>query len=291
VALPLSGSGVIGGVSGMGRIFRYYKAERGLEVLNDLETWTSIPTELNDPFEVLPNIDPTQFTKRRLEAILRQDFYIERAYRREGRQLGFGSKKRYKHWYRKDVARRAAEALPKIPKNVEALRGNFPLKFGSYWRLLCTSLVYDSVLMWSHYAAKHTGLVLAFDTAEKPFSEIPKECWLTVKYSDQKPDYVYALKDREFSKKMFAVAGIKAKNWSYEQEIRIVLADISLRKGRFLLLTPKSIAAVFCGYRISEEHKAAVQVALKHPEVEHVELWQGALDKSEYALQFMRGSA
>jgi hypothetical protein len=275
----------------MGRIFRYYKAEHGLKVLNDLEIRASIPTELNDPFELSPNIDPAQFNKRRLEAILSQDFYIERAYRREGRQRGFTSKKRFKHWYLKDAARRAGEALPKIPKNVEAVRTNFALRFGRYWRLICASLVYDSVLMWSHYAANHTGLVLAFDTAERPFSQIPKDCWLTVKYSDQKPDYVYSRKERDFRRKMFAVACTKAKSWSYEEEIRIVLADSSIREGRFRPLTPKSIATAYCGCRISRCDKAAVQVALKHRELEHVELWQGALDKSEYTLRFMRDPA
>ena len=271
----------------MRRIFRYYKAEHGLKVLNDLEIRASIPTELNDPFELSPNIDPTQFNRRRLEAILRQDFYIERAYRREGRQRGFGSKKRFKHWYLKDVARRAAEALPKIPENVEAIRADFALRFGRYWRLICASLVYDSVLMWSHYAANHTGLVLAFDTAEMPFSQIQKDCWLTVKYTNEKPDYVYSIKEREFRRKMFAVAGTKAKSWSYEEEIRIVLPS-SIREGRFLPLTPKGIAAVYCGCRIAGGDQAAVQVALKHPGLEHIELWEASLNKSEYALRFIQ---
>jgi hypothetical protein len=75
----------------MGRIFRYYTAERGLEVLNKFEIRTSMPTELNDPFELSPNIDPTQFNGRRLEAILRQDFYIEKTYRSEGRQRSASS--------------------------------------------------------------------------------------------------------------------------------------------------------------------------------------------------------
>jgi hypothetical protein len=135
------------------------------------------------------------------------------------------------------------------------------------------------------------GLVLAFDTEEIPFSQIPKDCRLTVKYSDQKPDYFYSRKEPEFRRKMFAVAGTKAKSWSYEKEVRIVLADSSIRDGRFLPLTPKSIAAVYCGCRIAAGDKAAVHVALKRPELEHVELWQGALDKSEYALQFIKGSA
>ena len=107
----------------MGRIFRYYKAEHGLKVLNDLEIRASISTELNDPFELSPNIDPAQFNKRRLEAILRQDFHIDEAYRREGRQRGLGSKKRFKQWYLTDVPRRAAEKVPKIPRKCRSHNG------------------------------------------------------------------------------------------------------------------------------------------------------------------------
>jgi hypothetical protein len=147
------------------KTFRYYKSEHGLKVLNDLEIRASIPTELNDPFELSPNIDAAQFGQRRLEALMRQDYHIDRAYRLEGRQRGFGSKKEFKRWYLKDVPRRAAERLPKVRKNVEAERRKFALRFGKYWRLICASQVRDSVLMWSHYADKHMGLVLEFDAS------------------------------------------------------------------------------------------------------------------------------
>lgn len=272
------------------KIFRYYKAEHGVSVLNDLEIRASIPAELNDPFELSPNIDPSQFSQRHIEAILRQDFYVDKAYREEGRRRGLTSKKEFKRLYLKDVPRRAAEALPKIPKNVEVVRHNFAERFGKYWRLVCASLVNDSVLMWSHYAANHTGVVLAFDTRQIPFSQLPDDCWLAVKYSDKKPDYVYSHKEREFRKKMFAVAGTKASGWSYEKEIRIVLADTSLRECRFLTLEPESVTGVYCGCRISAADKDAVQVALKAPHFRHVELWLGSLDASTYALRFDRCS-
>jgi hypothetical protein len=268
------------------RIFRYYKVEHGLKVLNDLEIRASIPAELNDPFELSPNIDPSQFSQRRIEALLRQKFYIEKAYREERRGRELTSKKEFKRLYLKDVPRRAAEALPKIPKNVEAVRRDFSKRFGKFWRIVCVSLINDSILMWSHYADNHTGLVLEFDTNEPPFSQIPESCWLTVKYSHKKADYVYSRKDREFLKEMFAVAATKASDWSYEKEIRIVVADNAIRDGRFLPLTPKSIAAVYCGCRISEADKAAVQAALRSRQLTHVQLWLGMLDDSQYALRF-----
>jgi hypothetical protein len=268
------------------KIFRYYKSEHGLKVLNDLEIRASIPTELNDPFELSPTIDAAQFGQRHLEALMRQDYHIDRAYRLEGRQRKFGSKKEFKRWYLKDVPRRAAEQLPKVRKNVEAEMRKFALRFGKYWRLICASEVHDSVLMWSHYADKHMGLVLEFDASQPPFSQIPNDCWLTMKYSDKKPNYIYSHKEREFRRNVFAVAASKAIRWSYEKEIRIVLPDTSLRDGRFLRLTPESIAAVYCGCLIAEADKTAVQTALKSPQLTHVELRLGTLDESEYVLKF-----
>jgi hypothetical protein len=248
------------------KIFRYYKAKRGLSVLEDLELRASLATELNDPFELSPNINPAQFNQGRIEMVLRQDYYIDSAYRKEGKQRGFTKKKDFKRWYLKDISRRAAAR-----------------------RLVCASLVYDSILMWSHYADNHRGLVLAFDTTKIPFSQIPPDCWLTVKYSNKKADYVYSHKDRQFRRKMFAVAASKASGWSYEQEIRIILAAGSpLRDGHFLRLAPETIAAVYCGYRVSSADENAVRLALAAPYFKHVELWFASLDEYEYALKFLK---
>jgi hypothetical protein len=268
------------------KIFRYYKAKHALSVLRDLEIRTSAPTDLNDPFELSPNIDSSQFTQRRVEALLRQDFYVDKAYREEGWRRGLTSKKEFKRLYLKDVHRRAAEALPKIPKNVEAVKREFAERFGKYWRLVCASLINDSILMWSHYADNHTGLVLEFDTDEPPFCQIPENCWLTIKYSDEKADYVYSHKDREFLKKMFAVAATKATDWSYEKEVRIIVADTAIRDRRFLPLTPKSITAIYCGCRCSSASIQAVREILKDQRLAHVTCKRAVLNSSQYALGF-----
>jgi hypothetical protein len=73
-------------------------------VLKDLEVRTSLATQLNDPFELSPNIDSTQFDQRRIQVVLRQDHFIDSAYLKEGRQRGFTNKKDFKRWYLKDIA-------------------------------------------------------------------------------------------------------------------------------------------------------------------------------------------
>jgi hypothetical protein len=87
---------------------------------------------------------------------------------------------------------------------------------------------------------------------------------------------------------MFAVAASKASEWSYEKEIRIILADSSLRDCRFLELAPESIAAVYCGCRVSSADETAVRLALAAPHFKHVELWLAGLEEFEYALKFVK---
>lgn len=257
-------------------------------MLNDLEVRTSIPNALNDPFELSPNIDPSQFTQKRTETFLRQDHNVEMWYEREGRQRGFTSKKAFKRWYLKDVPRRAATLLPKIPRNVEQVRQHFADTFSKHWRLLCSSRIADSLLMWSHYAAEHAGIVIEFDTGEKPFSQIPDRCVLPVIYSPRKPDYVQCNKSADFENAMFAVAATKASDWAYEQEVRIVVPATpqTLRQMRFFAVTPAAITGVFLGARASASTRVAVRLVLKKPQFSHVRLQQAELAASAYALSF-----
>jgi Protein of unknown function (DUF2971) len=269
------------------KLFRYYRAEHALSVLNDLEVRTSIPNTLNDPFELSPNIDPSQFTQQRCEAFLRQDHNVEMWYQREGRQRGFTNKKAFKHWYLKDISRRAAALLPKVPRNVERVRKNFANDFSEKWRLICGSCIPESILMWTHYAANHSGIVLEFDTEEPPFSKLGKYIF-RVTYSEKKPNYVYSNKERDFQKQLFTVATTKAVAWEYEQEIRVIVvaSRTALRLKQYLPVTAGSIKGVYLGCRASPDIRAGIRAALNRMHFRHVRLIQAELDPAEYALTF-----
>jgi hypothetical protein len=177
--------------------------------------------------------------------------------------------------------------MPKVPDNIESVRKQFADMFSKRWRLVCASRVPDSILMWSHYAANHTGIVIEFDTTEKPFSEIGEELMLPVTYSEKKANYFHFNTLAEFQKAMFSVAATKAVDWSYEKEVRIVLgAGKPLRESLYLQLAPASITQVLFGCRTTGSVKLEVSAALKRTHFEHVRLMQAALDRSEYALTF-----
>ena len=104
--------------------------------------------------------------------------------------------------------------------------------------------------------------------------------------SFKKPEYLYDLKAETFRKNMFAVAGTNAAGWSYEKEVRIILATTAIRQERFLPLTPESIAAVYYGCRMSQSDKDAVEAILGQPHFQHVEQRLGVLTDYEYRLRF-----
>jgi hypothetical protein len=267
--------------------YRYYRPGDALLVLRDLEIRTSIPKTLNDPFELSPNIDPAQFTQSRCEAFLRQDYNIDHWYHVEGRKRGFTNKKSFKRWYLKDVPRRAAALLPRVPKNVEGVRKDFLNSFSNRWRLICGSRVPDSILMWSHYAQNHTGMVIGFDTGQVPFSQIGEDYILPVNYSETKANYVHFSKQPEFERQLFVVATTKSSAWSYEQEVRVILAASpkTLREMQFLPITPESISATYLGCRIEPAIRNSMNEILSQQRLRHVSVFGAELHPSEYALR------
>ena len=272
------------------KIFRYYKAEYALLVLIELEIRTSVPNGLNDPFELSPNIDADGISKRRAEWLLRGDRSIDKFYKEEGRRLGFTNKKRYKDWYLKDIPRRAAELHPNFSKNAEAIRQSFADRFSQYWRVICASKIPDSILMWSHYADNHGGLVIEFETDEAPFNHIGADSIREIIYSDKKAHYRQFKDLRRFQNEMFTVATTKAREWAYEQEVRILIAadPAILRETRYLTLSPNCVQGVYLGCRSSEALKTSVRNALQRPNLAHIQLSQAQLSPSEYALTFLQ---
>ncbi|HKW29145.1 MAG TPA: DUF2971 domain-containing protein [Verrucomicrobiae bacterium] len=255
-------------------------------MLKDLRIRASIPNTLNDPFELSPNIDPAQFTQKKCETFLRQDHEIDHWYQREGSQLGFTNKKAFKRSYLKDLPRRAAKLLPQVPQNVEQVRKNFANDFSEAWRIICCSLVRDSILMWSHYADNHTGLALELETNEDPFSSIPQYI-RTVKYSEKKPEFIYTHEPETFAKAYLPVAATKALAWAYEKEVRIILPREPLKDGLYVPISPACIKGVYLGCRSSLETKELMRSALCNPKFQNVKLAKAEVNPSQYELTFV----
>lgn len=102
---------------------------------------------------------------------------------------------------------------------------------------LCSlSKLHDSMLMWSHYCRNHTGVCIGLDI-EKAIKSMPQMCGqiylkpfpLEVQYMDK---LVASNTYRPFEPYYHQLA-TKAKEWEYEQEVRLIIPKPNPRYAAF----------------------------------------------------------
>lgn len=165
-------------------------------------------------------------------------------------------------------------------------------------RVCCFSRARKNQLMWAHYAAKHTGICIGFDTAK-----IAREtnCQMTdVSYMSKHPlssknKIRRILDELEFREGLNlandhqavfeAVADrllcSKYTYWRYEREVRLI-SNGEEKKA----ISPKAITSVAIGLRSTEKVKRELYDVLECSDWRHVKLFQAEPKPEAYALQF-----
>lgn len=101
--------------------------------------------------------------------------------------------------------------------------------------------------MWSHYAAKHSGLVLGFDESIL-VKDIPvSNALIDVEYNNERITYRHHSKSEDFFEMFKALAKRKNLDWSYEKETRLLLPNQFLLNAAFLPYNPFSLKVVIIG--------------------------------------------
>ena len=125
-------------------------------------------------------------------------------------------------------------------------------QFNDDTAIFCMSQVWDSVLMWAHYADSHKGFAVGFDMSH-PFFDFEKP------YGTRKVRYC---KSRPKSTEINIMDEMyyKLDVWSYEQEWRlcrdVYKADETINNNIYLFRIPKeSIKSVYFGICMTENEK------------------------------------
>lgn len=141
--------------------------------------------------------------------------------------------------------------------------------------VLSLSAVQDNVLMWSHYAAGHSGICLRFDvSAAIEFFGIAQK----VIYASEYPKVELLSASPE--DKVKALLMTKANEWSYENEWRIFNHHSGPEKKKFS--EPALIGVIFGARISSQDRDFAIECirARKSP----VKLYQATANASSFAL-------
>ena len=160
-------------------------------------------------------------------------------------------------------------------------------------RIICLSEVNDSMSMWSHYADKHRGVVLALDCIEEIDSP-----WLDarpVTYQDDPPMLtketlvrsIIGQQPLDYGQFFLECMHIKTTDWAYEKEWRVVTTARSGESGLYsdYAIHPRNFGSVYLGQRISEEDERDIFALLDH-ELSHVSAYKTIHNPSERRLQF-----
>lgn len=179
--------------------------------------------------------------------------------------------------------------------------------FISYLKLFCLSGTKDSILMWSHYADMHKGVVIGFDTSKDIINKCKK-----VTYEMGTINIDKTIENRKKLKNNIPTSDInnldneqyqkalyyhKHRDWNYEQEYRCsypfsekeyqdAIQKKEQTKYAFIQISEDSINSVYLGCKISEEDKLAILniMSLKYP---NIKCYQAQKSKDFYELDFI----
>ena len=212
--------------------------ERVRETLIRKVLWLSRPDDFNDPFDCFPVID-TSLTREGLKEIAR------RVAERRGRNRP--------KWEKRQELKSALHAARRgrmTRDEAQQIAVSTMAQIRENMGVLSLSEEPDNVLMWSHYAQSHSGVVLSFRTNSGDLISEAQQ----VRYSADRP-VVDFVGDRENT--MVKTLLRKADYWSYEREWRVI------RTGRPGLhsFNPDSLASIIFGARTRPEHISVIKRA------------------------------
>ena len=281
-------------------LYKYVSAER-IDILQNRLIRFTQPNAMNDPFEAKPHFyklgSKEEFAKNYAEAIRK---FIYRVWVDYCRALGndpgrFALAKKvendpdyaerlYKNLHKQDPE----DLLPNLRQRSNDLHNNFGI--------LSLSETPDNLLMWAHYAAGHTGFVLALDSSHDFFKGTVSLPGLAkperVEYRLERPRMAFEETSKEPA--MQDIFFVKGSEWEYEKEWRYLknLTDahkkIVVTIGHdvhLFRLPPKCIKGVILGCYSSEELKnKIVELCRDDPEFGHLRIQQARIPETHYSI-------
>lgn len=274
------------------RLFRYFDAVGGLATLTTRELRFSNPMGFNDPFELTPRISKPS-DELLLDRLLAEHL-VEDYFQSVGLPKGMTREECSSEYHAIELPKRFLKMQSEEGWEQKASRLKWEMveRFSKGFRVLCCSHREDSILMWSHYSAKHTGIVLEFDVDELFAGMSLTDYFREVRYRSSPPTISALHVDvPSFEKAMELALMTKALGWAYEEEVRIMM-PITLLQGtndnRYRVLDPQGIKRVIVGCMMDVRSSMYQEIdrLADLPVYQHVVFQRAVLHKDDYRLQF-----
>jgi hypothetical protein len=246
----------------------------------------------NDPFELTPRISKPS-DELLLDRLLAEHL-VEDYFQSVGLPKGMSREESFSEYHAVELPKKFLKLQDQKgwEHKVSRLKWDMVKTFSDGFRVLCCSHREDSILMWSHYAAKHTGIVLELDVDELFPGMSLTDYFREVRYRSSPPTISGLHVDvQSFEKAMELALTTKALEWAYEEEVRIMMPVTLLKGGndhRHKIFDPKGIKRVIVGCMMdtrSSEYQEIDNLA-DQPAYRHAVFQRAALHGEDYRLQF-----
>ncbi|MBL9114259.1 MAG: DUF2971 domain-containing protein [Verrucomicrobiaceae bacterium] len=275
------------------KLFRYFNAKGGLATLRSRTLRFASPLAFNDPFEMTPLIERP--SDELLLGRLLADHIVEDYFLKVGSKKGLSREESSHEYHSVELPRRFQKLETSEGWNNRAVKMRWEMvgKIAEGFRILCCSHRNDSILMWSHYAEQHKGLVIEFETSEiLEGIDLTPEAY-EVRYRSNPASIPGLHADvNSFEEGLLRVLTTKALEWSYEEEVRIRVPSLDgLDKEVPLDLSfdPEGVKSVLVGCYDHPEEKTydAIEEMAKQPDYKHVIFKRAYLDSNAFKLRFV----
>lgn len=251
-------------------IFKYRAVnENSIKNLEEDTIWLADPSNFNDPYDCAHTVDFSTIQKQsesKFFAKFMEDRGSNIKLSDEQKSNLFTSKKPIGDL----IEILLAEETPERKEGIKAALTSVQNKMyedltlansksiASSFKLCSFSERNDSMLMWAHYAYYHQGFCIEYDLENIPYSDYRRRFLYPTIYSDQMFDatehLMKGVEDESFNNLHLSLSAlVKAKDWEYEKEWRLVFANGIFDSERaYHIGKPKE---VFLGTKISQENQ------------------------------------
>jgi Protein of unknown function (DUF2971) len=271
------------------RIYKYCDA-KGVDVLKNLRLKVTPLNAFNDIFEFTPTAvgasavkwaDARQIPKHAKEI-------LERLAARGKKFMGSEED------FRKLIEKEAKTPVFASADQMAAMCRDIVDHISKTHGLICFSKRRNNLLMWSHYADGHKGLVIGFDIVPRLMPEKPP---FDVEYHTRRLPWKFGLNSSkaEMASEIQKLIQRKSIHWRYEKEVRILWAlegltreiDDQQRVSYFTRIPSEIISEVILGYRCDRnpDLESSVRRWIKENNL-RVQLNRAETSESRFGLRF-----
>ena len=266
-------------------IFKYID-KWGVNILTEKRIKITHPKDFNDPFEFLPQM-AEKITKKQIDDKLQNPLFIKNLYQEKLSKKEVRTRNDFDRWLTSNRTK-LKSAMFQCYKNSDYTAEDFADTAGKRFGVSCFSGNFDDILMWSHYADKHRGIIIGFDeTTFGPYLH-------KVDYAPERQEY-HPVYTTGRSDAIIATLRRKSKHWEYESERRLIVpwADCTMETHKnkatgddteiwFHKVDPKAIRRVILGAKAPQRLMENIRTILvDYPEVA---LEKMSIDPKRYAL-------